>query len=103
MFQRKTCVVWNHVVFDDVASGTKSYLSCADRSTCRLWRCTNGSGTREIRNVYPPLQTGYVVWRYTTCVSMYSYRPCLPSAPPMPDLRRPAWKPCIASKWSRLT
>ena len=28
-------------------------------------------------------------------VWVYSYTPCLPSAPPMPDLRQPAWKPCM--------
>ena len=28
--------------------------------------------------------------RYTTCVWVYSYSPCLPSAPPRPDLRTPA-------------
>ena len=41
--------------------------------------------------------------RYTAWVWVYSYKPCLPSAPPMPDLRTPAWKPCMASKFSRLT
>ena len=29
--------------------------------------------------------------------------PCFPSAPPMPERPCPAWKPCIASKFSRLT
>lgn len=42
-------------------------------------------------------------WMYATWVSVNSSRPCLPSAPPMPDSRRPAWNPCMASKFSRLT
>src|SRR5699024_4927714 len=44
----------------------------------------------------------YSIFIYTTCVRKYSSKPCLPSAPPMPECLTPAWKPCIASKFSLL-